>query len=292
MLFFLCAQFFRSVQSTCTELLKVIEKYQHRINRESETAGHHGCGGASKERVHFFLSLMLSCQVCRRRRRSWGSSCAFKPSTIAQRPGKWWTPPARRSAPQQSRGYLTGCVEKRGRLWVSMTSHLVFVFAPAGWRSAPRCSACTRKWRRSGGAPSPTRCWPLPAWRSLAQSTEEPCSGWRTSLRSWTRTPTRSWRSSARQEEAGFVRAWRLLAGVAAGNNARPFCVVRSKPRSERPRASLTSWRTTCVKRWTCSGPVAATCCPTRSAPTRWDSAALLQPTWTQCIRVLGEPSS
>lgn len=55
MLSFLCAQFFRSVQSTCTELLKVIEKYQHRITRESETAGHDGCGGASKERVHFFF---------------------------------------------------------------------------------------------------------------------------------------------------------------------------------------------------------------------------------------------
>uniref|UniRef100_A0A3Q3DEX9 AH domain-containing protein n=1 Tax=Hippocampus comes TaxID=109280 RepID=A0A3Q3DEX9_HIPCM len=27
-------EFFRSVQSTCTELLKVIEKYQHRITRE------------------------------------------------------------------------------------------------------------------------------------------------------------------------------------------------------------------------------------------------------------------
>lgn len=31
----LSLQFFRSVQSTCTELLKVIEKYQHRITRES-----------------------------------------------------------------------------------------------------------------------------------------------------------------------------------------------------------------------------------------------------------------
>lgn len=30
----LSLQFFRSVQSTCTELLKVIEKYQHRITRE------------------------------------------------------------------------------------------------------------------------------------------------------------------------------------------------------------------------------------------------------------------
>ncbi len=29
-------QFFRSVQLTCTELLKVIEKYQHRITRESQ----------------------------------------------------------------------------------------------------------------------------------------------------------------------------------------------------------------------------------------------------------------
>lgn len=33
----LCLQFFRSVQSTCTELLKVIEKYQHRITRESDS---------------------------------------------------------------------------------------------------------------------------------------------------------------------------------------------------------------------------------------------------------------
>lgn len=30
-----CLQFFRSVQSTCTELLKVIERYQQRITRES-----------------------------------------------------------------------------------------------------------------------------------------------------------------------------------------------------------------------------------------------------------------
>lgn len=33
----LSLQFFRSVQSTCTELLKVIEKYQHRITRESQS---------------------------------------------------------------------------------------------------------------------------------------------------------------------------------------------------------------------------------------------------------------
>lgn len=33
----LSLQFFRSVQSTCTELLKVIEKYQHRITRESDS---------------------------------------------------------------------------------------------------------------------------------------------------------------------------------------------------------------------------------------------------------------
>lgn len=33
-----CLQFFRSVQSTCTDLLKVIEKYQQRIIRESKTS--------------------------------------------------------------------------------------------------------------------------------------------------------------------------------------------------------------------------------------------------------------
>lgn len=33
----LSLQFFRSVQSTCTELLKVIEKYQDRITRESDS---------------------------------------------------------------------------------------------------------------------------------------------------------------------------------------------------------------------------------------------------------------
>lgn len=32
-----CVQFFRSVQSTCTELLKVIERYQLRITRESSS---------------------------------------------------------------------------------------------------------------------------------------------------------------------------------------------------------------------------------------------------------------
>lgn len=35
LLFCWCLQFFRSVQSTCTELLKVIERYQQRITRES-----------------------------------------------------------------------------------------------------------------------------------------------------------------------------------------------------------------------------------------------------------------
>lgn len=36
-LFCLSLQFFRSVQSTCTELLKVIERYQDRITREWRT---------------------------------------------------------------------------------------------------------------------------------------------------------------------------------------------------------------------------------------------------------------
>lgn len=36
-------QFFRSVQSTCTELLKVIERYQQRITRESFTAAASSC---------------------------------------------------------------------------------------------------------------------------------------------------------------------------------------------------------------------------------------------------------
>lgn len=45
--------------------------------------------------------------------------------------------------------------------------------------------------------------------------------------------------------------------------------VARSKPRSEGQRVSLRSWRTMCVRRWTCWEPAAATCCPTPSVPTR-----------------------
>lgn len=45
--------------------------------------------------------------------------------------------------------------------------------------------------------------------------------------------------------------------------------VIRSKPRSEGQRASLRSSRMTCVRRLTCWEQVAATCCHTRSVPTR-----------------------
>lgn len=48
--------------------------------------------------------------------------------------------------------------------------------------------------------------------------------------------------------------------------------VLRSRPRSEAQRVSLRSWRMTCVRRLTCWEPVAATCCHTRSVPTRWVS--------------------
>lgn len=68
----------------------------------------------------------------------------------------------------------------------------------AGWLFVPRCSGWSKRWRRFGGGPLPTRCWPWPAWRRRGRSTAVLCSGWRTSPRSWIPTPINSWRSSAR----------------------------------------------------------------------------------------------
>ena len=63
---------------------------------------------------------------------------------------------------------------------------------------------------------------------------------------------------------------------------------LRFRLRCDRPKAASTSWRTTCVRRWTCWEPAAATCCPTSSPPTRYTQ---LHPIWNR-LRAAGHPGT
>lgn len=148
------------------------------------------------------------------------SACSYasKLNTIAQRLATWWTPPARPCAPPPSRGQRQKIMRPMLMRWrddcavhaflILRNIKMFWFYFPkssycnvafsTGWHFARHCTACTRRWRRSGGAPSPTLYWQSVVWRRPAQSTEELCSGWKTSPKSWTQTPTNSWKSFAR----------------------------------------------------------------------------------------------
>lgn len=69
------------------------------------------------------------------------------------------------------------------------------------------------------------------------------------------------------------VAGQELLSVIVMWKVSSPNCLIlsflRFKLKSEGPRASLRSSRTTCARRLTCWGRVAATCSPTLSVPTR-----------------------
>ncbi len=69
-----------------------------------------------------------------------------------------------------------------------------------GWRCVPLSIVWSRKWRRSGGEPLQTPCWPWAGWRNPVLSTAELCSGWRMSHRNWTQILTNNWKNSARSD--------------------------------------------------------------------------------------------
>lgn len=81
------------------------------------------------------------------------------------------------------------------------TLMLILTLRPTDWLWGTLCAACTRRSKHFAIEPSQTRGWRWIEWSSPGPSTEERCSGWRTSLRNWIRTHINRWRNSAR-----FVR--------------------------------------------------------------------------------------
>lgn len=204
---------------------------------------------------------------------------------IARRLATWWTPPARPCAPPPSRGQQQK-IMKPLMWWIIIfplryyseyfcfnSSHLSFFHRMALCTPLHRLHQEVETFRRRAIADSL-----LTVSRMEKARTE-----YRGALL-WMKDISQELDPDTYKQLEKFRKVGGLAClGLYYLNNQKCMwrfynclSVVRSKPRSEGQRASLRSSRMTCVRRLTCWEQVAATCCHTRSVPTRSVPVVLL----------------